>query len=1096
MKCSRKISLFITCCFAATISVAQQVDSLTALTALDSYRAVDWTSEDGLPFDESNTMIRDANGFLWVGSFGGSTSDELCRFDGTVFKTYAPGDNKRGAINTGMIFAFKGDSLHNIWMATFKGISRYDVKADTFTNFSPLINIPFSKNDMDPRLSIFPFWATKDEILCVEPGSQFSAINIHTLKRRLLAKLLVMDDRHDWVTLNTDKSFFEESSNSIWKLYGDAGRGRLQQIFQDGRTQNYTWPCYRNNAEHHRHDAEDMRYDPKRNSVWINSGEGLLEFSLNDKKFRRIEASDKITRLKNYDRGVGIDIDNRGRVWFSSFYHGIFIYDPQTNQLRQLFSDPRLQRKAGEANLHIYCDPEGIVWTSDWANKGIHALLPTNPVVKRYNANPLNESSLSSGLISTILAGPEGKLWIGTSNGLNIFDPASEKFEVLHQNDLPGIKGTAIIPLFIDTVRQKAWLGAGFLQSLGVYVGLTLYEMDITTRQCRRMAGSNGSGTFTIDRITFATPYKSGFIFCDAGQRLFFQVRDGTSIPDQLMPYPDVYGGFSLGGIALVDDRYMFLKNEVSLPNLTFEDKNGKWTKISHPFDDLNWSAIMYDKKDQTYWLGLINGIVHYDKDFQRIRSYSLDESHSDPILNIQLDKDGNLWYVTNSKRISRLNPVTGVFTNLLETDGYYKQDYGSFVTGAEDSQGDIYFGIGRNMDNADSATCGLDRIYAKGYSPLSKATVYFNTLTVKRKSSMSAAVNNLEELNLQYDQNTIRIETGNIDFYSKGKGHVRYKLEQNGKNEDWQYGNANQTILFEALPPGSYRLVMQASTANNEFNGPEKILMINISPAFWNTWWFRIVAAILVLSIFYLLVRHRTRQKFKLQFERAGKEKQIAEIRQKATELEMQALRAQMNPHFIFNSLNSINRFILQNNRAQASEYLTKFSRLVRMILQNSQVSLITLESELEALGLYLEMEALRFNYHFDYKISVPNDFDIGALKLPPLIIQPYVENAIWHGLMHKEEKGLLDIEVSGEGDQLYIKVTDNGIGRKKAAELSSKSATGHKSMGLRITANRLAMMQHENAAESMVKINDLVEPDGTAGGTEVIIKLPLIYN
>src|ERR1051326_355540 len=178
--------------------------------------------------------------------------------------------------------------------------------------------------------------------------------------------------------------------------------------------------------------------------------------------------------------------------------------------------------------------------------------------------------------------------------------------------------------------------------------------------------------------------------------------------------------------------------------------------------------------------------------------------------------------------------------------------------------------------------------------------------------------------------------------------------------------------------------------------------------------------------------------------------ELQKLEAEKQLTEVEMQALRAQMNPHFIFNSLNSINRFILQNNRAQASEYLTKFSKLVRMILQNSQASLISLESELESLGLYLEMEALRFNYHFNYKISVPKDLDIEMLKVPPLIIQPYVENAIWHGLMHKEEKGQLDIEVSQENDHLFFKITDDGIGRKMATELASKSATKHKSMGL----------------------------------------------
>jgi len=229
---------------------------------------------------------------------------------------------------------------------------------------------------------------------------------------------------------------------------------------------------------------------------------------------------------------------------------------------------------------------------------------------------------------------------------------------------------------------------------------------------------------------------------------------------------------------------------------------------------------------------------------------------------------------------------------------------------------------------------------------------------------------------------------------------------------------------------------------------------------------------------------------------EKLKNERTHAELEQKATELEMQALRAQMSPHFIFNSLNSINRFILQNNKAEASEYLTKFSRLVRMILQNSQASLIPLESELDSLELYLSLEALRFDHHFGYRISVRKDLDIDVLKVPPLIIQPYVENAIWHGLMHKEEKGQLDIDVFQENSHLFFKITDDGIGRKEAAALASKSATKHKSMGLRITADRIAILQNSNGKESPVTINDLLNGDGTAGGTEVIIKMPMVYD
>jgi tetratricopeptide (TPR) repeat protein len=220
------------------------------------------------------------------------------------------------------------------------------------------------------------------------------------------------------------------------------------------------------------------------------------------------------------------------------------------------------------------------------------------------------------------------------------------------------------------------------------------------------------------------------------------------------------------------------------------------------------------------------------------------------------------------------------------------------------------------------------------------------------------------------------------------------------------------------------------------------------------------------------------------------------AELQQQAAELKMQTLRTQMNPHFIFNSLNSINRFILENNRTNSSRYLTKFSRLIRMILQNSQSSFISLKSDLESLELYLEMETMRFDNHFTYKIIVSPELNISRLKVPPLIIQPYVENAVWHGLMNKEEKGELEIEVVQEGNCLYIKITDNGIGREEAARIASKSATKHKSMGLLITADRIAMIQSANGYDSAVMIKDLVHADGSAAGTAVQIKIPVTYD
>jgi len=215
-----------------------------------------------------------------------------------------------------------------------------------------------------------------------------------------------------------------------------------------------------------------------------------------------------------------------------------------------------------------------------------------------------------------------------------------------------------------------------------------------------------------------------------------------------------------------------------------------------------------------------------------------------------------------------------------------------------------------------------------------------------------------------------------------------------------------------------------------------------------------------------------------------------------KLSELEMQVLRVQMNPHFIFNSLNSINRFILRNNKTDASEYLTKFSRLVRMILQNSQNAVITLENELDSLKLYLELEMLRFDHQFTYNITIDDGVDIAILKVPPLVIQPFVENAIWHGLMPKETSGRVDIHISSEHGFLFIKITDDGVGRAHAPERQQAQAASHRPLGLQITSQRINMTHDAKHGILPVCIEDMVDDCGNPAGTEVTLKLPLQYD
>jgi LytS/YehU family sensor histidine kinase len=229
------------------------------------------------------------------------------------------------------------------------------------------------------------------------------------------------------------------------------------------------------------------------------------------------------------------------------------------------------------------------------------------------------------------------------------------------------------------------------------------------------------------------------------------------------------------------------------------------------------------------------------------------------------------------------------------------------------------------------------------------------------------------------------------------------------------------------------------------------------------------------------------------LQLQKLESEQTQKELQHKATELEIQALRAQMNPHFIFNCLSSINRFILKNESEAASDYLTKFSRLIRMVLINSKKSFITLEDDLEMLRLYLEMERLRFKNSFDYSMSFQNEVDAGCIYIPPLLLQPFVENAIWHGLMNKEDNGKLLISISKELNYLTCIIEDNGIGRSKATELNSKSAEKKKSLGLQITKERLALLNKETDENTYFEVKDLYDKNGDACGTRIILKITL---
>ncbi|MEO6720808.1 MAG: two-component regulator propeller domain-containing protein [Ferruginibacter sp.] len=227
---------------------------------------------------------------------------------------------------------------------------------------------------------------------------------------------------------------------------------------------------------------------------------------------------------------------------------------------------------------------------------------------------------------------------------------------------------------------------------------------------------------------------------------------------------------------------------------------------------------------------------------------------------------------------------------------------------------------------------------------------------------------------------------------------------------------------------------------------------------------------------------------------ERAHAEKILVDTQGKMAEVEMQALRAQMNPHFIFNCLNSINRYIVKSDQATASLYLTRFAKLIRLILDNSNTKNVILSNELEALRLYIEMEALRFDKKFTYQVIVDNNVNTDSVEVPPLIIQPYVENAIWHGLLHKESCGQLTIRMRMISESmLECIIEDNGVGREKARIMRSKSATTRKSLGMQLTESRISLLNKHAALNASIEIIDLENEAHEADGTKVILNIPV---
>ena len=255
-------------------------------------------------------------------------------------------------------------------------------------------------------------------------------------------------------------------------------------------------------------------------------------------------------------------------------------------------------------------------------------------------------------------------------------------------------------------------------------------------------------------------------------------------------------------------------------------------------------------------------------------------------------------------------------------------------------------------------------------------------------------------------------------------------------------------------------------------------------------------IGALVLVGLLAMALAYIFSQRLRNQRTLTLKNEEIKEVdfKRQMSELEMKALRAQINPHFLFNCMNSINSMILKGETERASSYLTKFSKLVRLILENAETAMVPLGSELALLESYIQLEELRFKGKINYNISVDESIEPESTYIPSMVLQPFVENAIWHGLMHKEEneKGNITVAIKENNDRLLCTIEDNGIGRERARQLGEQSVLKRKSMGMKITEDRLKLLNHGNA-EPVIFITDLKDNKDHSTGTRIEINIPI---
>ncbi|MBA2500843.1 MAG: histidine kinase [Chitinophagaceae bacterium] len=569
--------------------------------------------------------------------------------------------------------------------------------------------------------------------------------------------------------------------------------------------------------------------------------------------------------------------------------------------------------------------------------------------------------------------------------------------------------------------------------------------------------------------------------------------------------------------------------------NILYRQGNGKVFHINHitlqtdtidtrfeNTDDIdikspsNW----YDSFRNCIYLVKKTGISQYNLDTKKNRIIPLQSLYGNlkgnqGISAPALDCDGNLWFMIPKFGIRIIDPVSLRCIDSIRygEKGLIRGDY-TAVTGAEKPyilfrslNGIIVYDYKNNRSYVFDGKNGLSNpdnislLYNNGHLVVGQHGSFeylalkdlqhhtfsvkptLNTIKVDGSTIYVRGQSNSDGIIsfIKYNHNSLVFSFSAQEFFLPERIEYAYLLK--GINTEWQYTNSfNRRITYSKLTPGKYVFMIKAQKLGGDWSTEPVEYAIEIVPAFWQTFWFKILSVLLLLVLVAIFIRRRTKT---IRY----KEKQKLQHAKNLMELEAKALRAQMNPHFIFNSLNSIKSLINKSENEKAANYLTTFSKLIRTLFQNSDKREVSLYDELETCKLYTQIEKMRFGDKVDFLFDIDESLDLKDIKVPALILQPFIENAIWHGLVPQNSGGKVVISLKNLNGLVECTIDDDGIGRALSKQYKSLYEGTHESKGIGLTKSRLELDKLLNDREDNIEIFDKINADGTAGGTKVVL-------